>query len=411
MARRFAVLVVAACGGSQHASLPASPPPPVPVASHPTAVGNPPPPPPVSASDEPRASDTLHCENIATSDFSIDGLLDDWKSSPVAARIGAAPDGAIAVRCAWDGTHVALSVDVTDDKLVRVASGHGHEDHVSFALSAGGKPLRIDVFPGNAIAKPRVVGAGAEVGDSLQPHGFSVELRAAAAAIPGFSGSTPAIKLDVTFHDSDRATGGDDADIALATQIELSERKDLLDDFLHTVHLAKSDITMDQLADVDPDRKGKERIVAGGNAIGIITDQFAYVTMPAKPTKIELVPLGPRGQQIIAATVHDAGNGGSRDVLMLWTVWSGQLQPLKNIEIRKELGGNVLACDWKVGKGKKGPELIVTARPAVGFTPDTWNEEPAQDADSILLPWQTASAIYTLKGAELERREVPAKKH
>lgn len=381
------------------------------MATHPNGEGNPPPPPSVSASDQPASGDAIHCENIATSDFSIDGLLDDWKSSPIAARIGAAPDGAIAVRCAWDGTHVALSVDVTDDHVVRVPSGRAHEDHVSFSLSAGARPLRIEVYPGNAMAKPRVVGSGAEVADSLQPHGFSVELRASAAAIPSFSGSTPAIALDVTFHDSDRATGGDDADIALATKIELAERKDLVDDFLHTVHLARSDITMDQLADVDPDRKGKERIVAGGNAIGIITDQFAFVTMPAKPTKIELVPLGPRGQQIIAATVRDSGNGGSRDLLMLWTVWSGQLQPLRTIEIRKEMGGNVLACDWKVAKGKKGPELVVTAKPAVGFTPDAWNEEPAQDADPILLPWQTASAIYTLQGAELERKEVPAKKH
>lgn len=403
MARRFAFIVLAACGGSQHAP-PAAPPPPHSPVVAPTQSddGNPPPPAPVA--DQPTSSDAIRCEDIATSDYSIDGLLDDWRSAPVAARIGAAPDGSFALRCAWDGTHVALSIDVTDDRLVRVASGRAHEDHVSVALAAGGRPLRVDVFPGNAMARPRVVGTGAEVADSLQPHGFSIELRAPAAAIPGFSGSTPAIALDVTFHDSDRATGGDDADIALATKIELAERKDLVDDFLHTVHLARSDITMDQLADLDPDRKGKERIVAGGNAIGIITDQFAYVTMPEKPVKIELVPLG--RQQIIAATLHETGNGGSRDILMLWTVWSGQLQPLKTIELRKEIAGNVLACSWKVEKGK----LVVRAQPAVGFTAETWNEEPAQDADSILLPWQTASAIYTLKGAELERREVPAKK-
>ena len=42
--------------------------------------------------------------------------------------------------------------------------------------------------------------------------------------------------------------------------------------------------------------------------------------------------------------MRQTGNGGSRDLLMLWTVWSGQLQPLENIEIRKELGGNMLAC-------------------------------------------------------------------
>jgi hypothetical protein len=165
------------------------------------------------------------------------------------------------------------------------------------------------------------------------------------------------------------------------------------------VHLAKSDVTLDQLAELDPDRKGKERMVAGGTVIGVLTDQFAYVSMPAKPSRIELLPLGPRGQQIIAAVVRQTGNGGSRDLLMLWTVWSGQLQPLKNIEIRKELGGNVLSSTYGVTKGK----LVVTPQPAVGFTKDTYNEVPADDAEPILLPWADKATFYVLKGAELEK--------
>ena len=394
MARRLALVVLAACGGAPPAR-PTPPPSPAPrPVSQPTRDDVSPPP----IVEAPRA-DVLHCDNMSTAELSIDGLLDDWKGSPIAARIGAAPDGSIAVRCSWDGSHVAIAVDVTDDKLIRVARGRAHEDHVSFALSAGGKPLRVDVFPGNAMAKPRVVGGGAEVADSLQPHGFSVELRAAASAIPNFSGSTPAIDTNVTFHDADRATGGDDDDLTLAEPIELPDRKDLLDDFLRTVHLAKSDITLDQLAELDPDRKGKERMVAGGTVIGIITDQFAYVTMPAKPSRIELLPLGPRGQQIIAATVHQTGNGGSRDLLMLWTVWSGQLQPLENIEIRKELAGNTLSCTYAVTKGK----LVITPQPAVGFTKDTYNEIPADDAVPILVPWADKPAAYVLKGAELEK--------
>ena len=362
-----------------------------------------PPPPQQLGSDEATASSrALRCDAASTADLTIDGLLDDWQQSPVVARIGGAPDGQVALHCAWDGTHLAIALSILDDKVVRVPSGHGHEDHVSFALTAGpgGKPMRFDVYPGTAIAKPRVVGAGAQVGDSLQPQGFSVEVRVPAAAIPGFSGSTPELGLRVTFHDADRATGGDDADLDIAQPIELSDRKDLLDDFLHTVHLAKSDITLDQLAELDPDRKGKERMVAGGTVIGILTDQFAYVTMPARPSKIELLPLGPHGQQIIAAIVRQTGNGGSRDVLMLWTVWTGQLQPLKTIEIRKELGGNVLACSYKVDKGK----LVVKPEPAVGFSKDTYNEEPADDADPILVPWADKPAIYVLKGAELERK-------
>lgn len=399
---RRLVWLVAACGGaSAPPAAPAVQRSATPVESRPVEAT--PPPPPQAGSDEP-SSRVLRCDAASTADLSIDGLLDDWQQSPVLARIGAAPDGQIALHCAWDGSHLALALSILDDKVVRVPGGHGHEDHVSIAIAAspspGSKPLRFDVYPGTAIAKSRVVGAGAQIADSLQPQGFSVELRAPTAALPGFSGSTPELGLRVTFHDADRATGGDDADLEIAEPIELSDRKDLLDDFLHTVHLAKSDITLDQLAELDPDRKGKERMVAGGTVIGILTDQFAYVTMPARPSKIELLPLGPRGQQIIAAIVRQNGNGGSRDVLMLWTVWSGQLQPVKNIEIRKELGGNVLACSYKVDKGK----LVIKPEPAVGFSKDTYTEEPADDADPILVPWADKPAIYVLKGAELERK-------
>jgi hypothetical protein len=168
------------------------------------------------------------------------------------------------------------------------------------------------------------------------------------------------------------------------------------------------------MAELDPDRRGQERLVAGGTVIGVLTDQFAYVQLPAqKPSdvrEVKLLPLGTRGLQIVEAIVRQAGTGGSRDLLMLWTVWSGQLQPLAQIEVRKEQGVNVLESTWAIGKGKKGPELVVTPKPAVGWTADTWHEEAASDADPIVLPWDTVKGGtgYTLRGHEVERRDVPA---
>ena len=65
---------------------------------------------------------------------------------------------------------------------------------------------------------------------------------------------------------------------------------------------------------------------------------------------------------------------------------------------------------WTIGKGKMGRELIVTPKPAVGWTAGTWNEEAASDADPILLPWDTVKGGtgYTLRGHEIERRDVAA---
>ena len=368
----------------------------------------------VGASASARAG-SIRCDDLSTADLAVDGLLDDWKQNQVLARIGAPADGAIALKCSWDGTALGIALELSDDRVVRVR-GKGHEDRVDISLSVtGGKPIAIVVYPGNAIAKDKILKPPrTEVADSLQPKGFSVEAKVPAARIPGFSGSTPSFELRVSFHDADQATGGDDTDLVLAQTIELGDRKDLLDDFLRTVRLRRGDLKLDTMADLDPDRRGQERLVAGGTVIGVLTDQFAYVQLPAqKPgdvREVKLLPLGTRGLQIVEAIVRQAGSGGSRDLLMLWTVWSGQLQPLAQIEVRKEQGTNVFESTWTIAKGKKGPELVVTAKPAVGWTADSWHEEAASDADPILLPWDTVKGGtgYTLRGHEVERRDLPA---
>ena len=77
--------------------------------------------------------------------------------------------------------------------------------------------------------------------------------------------------------------------------------------------------------------------------------------------------------------------------------------------MRKQLGGNLLEAGWKIVKGRRGPELWVEPRPAIGWTAETWNEVPADDADPIVLPWDPVrgGVAYTLTGAELARRDLP----
>jgi hypothetical protein len=423
----FAAVAMTGCGASDkpHATTsPASPP------AHATATSTPertqvsdtpPPPPPLTkpaGGDGTRAQGAgNHCDTLPVSEISVDGIMDDWREARAVTRVGVAPDGRIEMRCAWDGEAFAFLFDVKDDRVVRVKGGS--EDRVTLSLAADGKPVSVTVFPANAMAKAKITKPGnVEAADSLQPNGFSVEVVIPAAAIAGFSPATPALSLTATFFDSDAATGSDTTPLEIKQPIELPDRKDLLDDFLATVRLKRTDIKLDTLVELELERKGKERLVAGGTVIGVITDQFAYVTLPAQSAadikKIELLPLGPKGQQVVSAVVRQTGNGGSRDLLMLWTVWSGQLQPLVTIEIRKEVDGNVLESSYALvpAKGKKPAELVVTPRPAVGFTAETWSEVPAGDSDSILVPWDTKKAgiAYSLKGAEIERRDLPVPK-
>ncbi|MBA3396242.1 MAG: hypothetical protein H0T89_26665 [Deltaproteobacteria bacterium] len=407
----IAFIAILGCGGSSPAPAPpASPRPEAPVVA---PVGNPPPPPDLLGGPAPATGN--RCDTVAASDLSIDGLVDDWQDTHVVARVGAASDGAVELRCGWDGSTLALAIDIKDDRVVRVKGGH--EDHVTIALAAGGKPLSLAVYPANALARSKITKpAKVMAADSLQPKGFSIELAIPASAIPGFSVATVAFELDLVFHDSDAATGGDTQPLQIRQPLELSERKDLVDDFLASVKLRKADIKVDVMADLDPDRRGKERLVAGGTVIGILTDQYAFVSLPAATAadvkQVALIPLGARGHQIVSAVVRQSGNGGSRELLMLWTVWSGQLQPLAQIEVRKEMAGNVLEAGWKLVKGKQGPELWVEPKPAVGWTAETWNEVPAPDLDPIVLPWDPmrGGVAYTLTGAELARRDLPPPK-
>ncbi len=358
---------------------------------------------------------SIRCEDLATGDIAIDGLLDDW-GRKILFRAGTAPDGLVQLRCAWDGTALAVALDIQDDRIVRLDSARA-QDHVTITVSAGGKPLVVEVYPGNALAKHKIMKAAkTEAADSLQPKGFSIEAKFPASALKGLTASTPSLAMKIDYVDSDQAMGADTTNVAIDANVELGDRKDLLDDFLREVRLKRSDVKFDKLDNLDPDRKGNERIVAGGTVIGVLTDQFAYVSLPVARSsdikKLELLPLGAKNLKVVSAIVRQAGNGGSRDLLMLWTVWSGQLQPLAQIEIRKEQGTNVLESSWKLTKGKKGPELIVEAKPAIGWTAETWNEMPAEDADAIVLPWddKKAGVAYTLKGAEVTRRDLPVPK-
>ena len=150
-------------------------------------------------------------------------MLDEWHDRRVFTAVGNAADGAIEMRCIWDGRGIAFALDIKDDRVVRVKGGS--EDHVRISLRAVGTPLVVDVYPGNTMAKPKhIKPAKASAADSLQPKGFSVELAIPAAAIPEFTPSTPNLQLRIVFSDSDAATGGDTTPVEIATAIELGDR-------------------------------------------------------------------------------------------------------------------------------------------------------------------------------------------
>jgi len=368
----------------------------------------------------------------ADADVSVDGMLDDWTGVTKVRAGGTAADASFDLYCVYDDTRLALAIDVRDDKVIRVKKGPATEDSVELVIAAGGAPLTLVIEPGALGAKPhrtldgKAVPRWLAIEDTLQDKGFSIELVVPLARLPGYSSGTPSISAHVTFHDSDQATGKTTDDVGIEVSLGLAAKQDLLRDFLRAVKAKPADVRFDQQADVDRGRKGNERVVVAGAALGVLADQFSFITLPAQTAadviEVKLIDLRGDGTKLIAATVRQRGNGGSRDVLNLFGVEAGQLSPLIAIETRKELGARVLASTWKLGtvkgkagvkKGKKAtPALVVVAGPATGFDADNWAETPAPDVEPINLPWDEDryGTAFWLEGAVVQKETVPPPK-
>jgi hypothetical protein len=158
-------------------------------------------------------------------------------------------------------------------------------------------------------------------------------------------------------------------------------------------------------------------VVAGGKILGLIAEQYGYVELPvasaADVLKVELVDLRGNGGRVVLTQLRQFGGGGSRDIVALWGASGGQLEQLFAVEVGKEADGNRLESAWKLVKKKKGKgqELWVEARPAVGWDEDTFEEDSADDAEPIHLPWDDArtGGVYWLDGDTVRSRPIGKK--
>jgi hypothetical protein len=372
----------------------------------------------------------LTCPLAEAQAIEVDGMLDDWSGVAPARAGGPDLDASFDLRCQYDGQRLQLVVDVRDDLVVRNAAARGAlqagEDRLELQLSAGAAPLIVVLFPGHMKHPPRRTVAGAAaprwlaVEDTQQRRGWSAELDVPLARVSGWSPSTPSLTARVVYHDSDRlAAAAAESATTLAIELDLGEKKDLLQAFLQATRLKKKDLSIDAQVDVDRTRPGRERVVAGGPYVGIIADQYAFVQLPVKSgadvARIELADLRGDGSRVILAQVRQNGGGGTRTLLLGFTARGGQIEPLFSVEVGKEQAGRVLASRWRVvprGGAHKRPELVVEASPAVGWDEDSYGEAPAPDADPIHLPWDDDrwGAAYWLAGDRVQSRPLSGKR-
>jgi hypothetical protein len=368
-------------------------------------------------------ADTLACPPVEAGSIEIDGMLDDWEGVDAVRAGGKDKDQSFEVRCGFDGAKLMVVINVRDDQLVRLYKAKGKlqnaEDHVD--LTVGGLALKL--WPGTERHKPRrqmVVKKKAKatpkwlaIEDTQQPKGWSIELALPVAKLAAWTADTSSLDASVTFVDADDTEVHTSEPLAKPITLSLGgdagpapAKTDLYASFLRDAKLKKKDVVIDQAI-------GDERIVAGGMVIGLVGARYTFVSLPvdsaADVKKMQLVDLRGDGKKQVLTVLRQSGGTGIRDIIAVWSAQGGQIEQLFAVEVRFEADGNVLESTWKLRsrkKKKKGQELVVEAKPAVGWDEDTFTEESPGDAEPIHLPWDDArrGGVYWLDGSILRSK-------
>jgi hypothetical protein len=142
------------------------------------------------------------------------------------------------------------------------------------------------------------------------------------------------------------------------------------------------------------------------------------VASPTDVLKVELADLRGDGTLSIITELRQHGNGGSRDVVVIWQVTgNNSFERVLAFETRKARGDRVLVNRWSLAakgalrrtkrerqrttKRRGGHDLLieVSEGDVTGWDAQSFREAPAQDVRPILTPWsEQTSAVYYFAG-------------
>jgi hypothetical protein len=352
------------------------------------------------------------CDLVEAGFVEVDGMLDDWRGVTYHRIGGQNRNGSFLLRCVYDRERLYVSVDVRDQDVVR--SKAGGEDRLTLELSAGGgRAATLEVFPGVDGVEPRRrwkgkalrEGDAVAVEDTLQKQGWSMEVVVPLRQIAGLGAGTPGVSTRVAYRDADRSGPGSPA--SFEGTLVFRAGAEAFKAFLGAAKLTPASVRLDVTADFDGS-PGVERVVAGGAAIGIITDSYAFmmlpVTAPADVRRIEVVDLRGDGTKSILTEIRQHGNGGSRDLLVIWGLAAqDRFERVLAVEVGKEFGSKKMRNRWSLvpRTGGRGQELVLEVAPedVIGWSESNYREAPAEDVRPILKPWdEVTTARFSFEG-------------
>ncbi|WP_428265472.1 hypothetical protein [Haliangium sp.] len=366
------------------------------------------------------------CDLVEAGYVEVDGLLEDWRGIAGHAVEARAGDSRLTLRCAYDTRRLYLAVAVRDTEVRRAKDKRG-EDRLAVHLSMGdGAKATLEAWPGVDGVAPRRTWKGraldgrgrpaVEVEDSRQQRGWALELAMPMSELAGLSMKVPGVRAEVVYRDAD---SGGSSSARFAGELRFRAAVEAYKGLLQAARLGRGDVRLDVTGEFD-DGPGVERVVAGGTVLGVVSDRYAYISLPVANgrdvRRVEAVDLRGDGTLSIVTELRQFGNGGSRDLLVVWGLGGdGRFARTLAVEVRKEQGGRVMSNRWSLvprsdarGKAKAGQDLVIEVGPedVKGWTQATYLETPASDARSILTPWSDETSMrYGFEGTAVVVRE------
>jgi hypothetical protein len=360
------------------------------------------------------------CEAVEPGVIEVDGALDDWRAAG-GYRSARSDDSELSLRCAYDDAALYLRVDVVDDRVVRTpAARREGEDSVSLSLAArsDGPPLRLRVFPAADGGRRKLEGVprGAVVEDTLTPRGFAIEASIPLARLAGWGRSTPVVLADVLHHDVDRSGARSlEGEVGFHGRLHFASHLPAYTGFLAATRLAPRDLKLDRLVDLDA-APGTERIVWGGRFLGVRSDSFGFVEIPASSAAdvlaVELVDPSATGRPLILTRSRERSGDGSRELLIVWRLdGAGRFDRVLGLEVAQALGGRSIVDRWawvpagSQRRSRRRPrpgarDLVVEPGAVVGWDAASYaGVVRSGDVTPVRTPWDTpAGVVYGFDG-------------
>lgn len=376
------------------------------------------------------------CDRIEADSIEIDGMMDDWRGLKPTKQSVKAKDLAVAVRCVLDDAAVYLSVEVTDERIIRNAKGTPKtDDHVRLTLKGSGTAhFDFLLLPGGDKIAPKRTESGKKISskiaveDSQTATGYAIELQLPYTAYRGYGPAAPTVEYTLEVGDADLASEGKLQDkLTLRGQLMSAASAGAYKTFLATTKLTAKEIKLNTYVELDGS-PGAERLIAGGKILGVVTDRFGFIELPvataADVLSVKTVDLFGHGVHSVLTEVRQHGGGGSRDLLIVWRYGSaGSFEQIFAVETRKARGANVLGTTWKLVKSnsiavksiprrkKAGFDIYLEAVEPIGWDEDSYDETAAPDSNPILQPWDEdhRRALYRFEAGKILGGPIPKK--